>query len=107
MCLTIYSFVHPCLLEIFMAMTLSGMRPEATAALSTLEPHWDSPGISSGCSVSWSSCSFGSVGSAPQALQQFIDGGGYWGVAIESSESRLEGHLRWSTRSAASPSLQA
>lgn len=53
-------------LQVFIAVTpWSGTRPLASAALSVLEPHWDSSRIFCCYPVLWESCSFGSVGPAP------------------------------------------
>jgi hypothetical protein len=52
----------------FIAMTLSGTRPLATATLSILDPHRDSSQIDCCCPLSWRSYSLGSVGLAPSYI---------------------------------------
>lgn len=65
-----HTLLSTCLcLQMFIAMSpWSGARPQASATLSVLEPHWDSSWISFCCLVSWRSCSFEPVEPAPSCI---------------------------------------
>lgn len=69
-------------LQMFTAMSRSGMRYLTSSTLPVLEPHWDSSGISCWCPVSWRSCSFRSAGPIPSRIPAVYRSGSCWGGPI-------------------------
>jgi hypothetical protein len=72
------------------------LRPLAYAILLVREPHWDSSQISCCCPVSWSSCSFASVGPAPSCSSAVHMWVRCWGRTVQSPGSGPQRYLRWS-----------